>query len=125
VRISFHGALLAVLTAVLVIMAVGPARQLWDEHAQIRADQNSLAAGNAKATELTGRIEALQNPVHIEQLARDQLGYVRPGETLYIVGQPQARASTAAPQAAAAPAPRHRSLPDLLWTGVRVGLPAP
>ena len=123
-RISFHGALLVVLLAVLVMMAVGPARQLWDEHAQIRADQETLAAGNAKATELTGRIEALQNPAHIEQLARDQLGYVRRGETLYIVGQPQGHPTTDAPPPAA-PTPRHRSLPDLLLAGVRAGLPTP
>ena len=123
-RISFHGALLVVLMALLVMMAVGPARQLWDEHAQISSDQRQLAAGNAKATELTGRIEALQNPTHIEQLARDQLGYVRPGETLYIVGQPQTRPSPApAPPPARAAAPR--SLLEVAWAGLRAGLPTP
>ena len=124
-RISFHGALLVVLVAVLVMMAVGPARQLWDEHAQIRADQKTLAAGNAKATELTGRIEALQNRAHIEQLARDQLGYVRPGETLYIVGQPQTHPSPAPASPASKAAAPQRSVLDLAWAGLRAGLPTP
>src|SRR4030081_3626350 len=90
-RLTFHGTLLGIILLLLAMMAMGPARQLWAEHQQIRSDEATLAAGNAEAARLTARIQAMQDPRHVEQLARDQLGYVRPGETLYIIVPPQPR----------------------------------
>jgi cell division protein FtsB len=113
-RLTFHGTLLGIILLLLAMMATGPARQLWAEHRQIRSDETTLAAGNAEAATLTGRIQAMQDPKHVEQLARDQLGYVRPGETSYIIVHPQA--ATPAP---AAPARPHISWLHLVWIGVR------
>ena len=62
----------------------------------------------------------MQDPAHIEQLARDQLGYVRPGETLYIVGKSEA---TPSPAPAPKVAQKQRSWLELVWAGVRARVP--
>ena len=95
-RLTFHGTLLGVILLLLAMMALGPARQLYQEHKTIAADQRTLAAGSAEAGALTARIQAMQDPKHIEQLARQELGYVRPGETSYIIQRPQASPTSTA-----------------------------
>jgi cell division protein FtsB len=116
-RLTFHGTLLGIILLLLAMMALGPARQLWAEHQQVRSDEAALAAGNAEAAQLTARIQAMQDPRHVEQLARDQLGYVRPGETSYIIVHPQP--ASAAPTA---PTTRHISWLRLAWSGIRASL---
>src|ERR1700704_3335377 len=116
-RLTFHGTLLGIILLLLAMMATGPARQLWAEHQQIRSDEATLAAGNAEAARLTARIQAMHAPKHVEQLARDQLGYVRPGETSYIIVHPQP--ATAAPAASKRP---HVSWLHLAWSGIRASL---
>src|SRR5712692_5375264 len=116
-RLTFHGTLLGIILLLIATVAMGPARQLWTEHQQIRSDEASLAAGGAEASQLTGRIEAMRDPKHVEQLARDQLGYVRPGETSYIIVHPQQPAAPPSP-----PAAKTTSWLRLTWTGIRYGL---
>lgn len=87
-RVTFHGTLLAVILIVLAMMAIGPARQWYQEQQTIHADQATLAAGNAKANRLDTKLKDLQDPAYIESVAREQLGYVAPGETSYIVSHP-------------------------------------
>src|SRR6266851_3775639 len=116
-RLTFHGTLLGVIMLLLAMMALGPARQLWNEQQRSRSDTQAIAAGNAEATRLTARIQAMQDPKHVEQLARDQLGYVRPGETSYIIVHPQPASPT--PPASI---PRHVSWLHLAWSGIRASL---
>ena len=116
-RLTFHGTLLGIILLLLAMMAAGPARQLWAEHQQIRSDEATLAGGNAEATRLTARIQAMRDPKHVEQLARDQLGYVRPGETSYIIVHPQPASPT--PPASI---PRHVSWLHLAWSGIKASL---
>jgi cell division protein FtsB len=116
-RLTFHGTLLGIILLLLAMVAMGPARQLWAEHQQVRSDEATLAAGNAEAARLTARIQAMQDPKHVEQLARDQLGYVRPGETSYIIVHPQ----PASPSPPALKKP-HVSWVHLAWSGVRASL---
>lgn len=84
-RVTFHGTLLAVILIVLAMMAIGPARQWYQEQQTIQADQATLAAGNAKANRLNTKLQQLQDPAYVESVAREELGYVAPGETSYIV----------------------------------------
>src|SRR5258708_20511967 len=119
-RLTFHGTLLGIILLLIATVAMGPARQLWTEHQQIRSDEATLAAGNTEASRLTGRIEAMRDPRHVEQLARDQLGYVRPGETSYLIVHPPA--ATATPGDPPAPKPRHVSWLRLAWPGITPAL---
>ena len=88
-RLTFHGTLLGIILLLLALMAVGPARQLYDEHQQVANDERTLAAGNAEAARLTARLQALRDPNYLELVARQELGYVRPGEVSYLIVHPQ------------------------------------
>lgn len=121
-RVTFHGTLLAVILIVLAMMAIGPARQWYQEEQTIRAGQSTLAAGNAEAGRLNAKLKDLQDPSYVEAIARGELGYVAPGETSYVVSQPQQQPPTlgqVGPSASSAEV--HRPSPSLL-TKIRLGL---
>jgi len=72
------------------------------------SQRSELAAQEAKRVELARQVEQLQDrkaqlsdPARVAAEARERLGYVRPGETPYIVELPQ---GPAAPPPAPAPA---------------------
>lgn len=119
-RLTFHGTLLAVILILLAMMAIGPARQLYNEQQAIHRDEVTLAAGTTEANQLVTRLQQLQDPSYVQFLARRDLGYVLPGETSYVVpvaGQGQ----QGAPQAPS-PAPRPRvtlrSRLQQIWDGL-------
>lgn len=60
-----------------------PARTLFGQHDDISARQAELDALDEQVSELQGRVEALDDPEEIEQLAREQYNMVRPGEEAY------------------------------------------
>lgn len=109
IRLTFHGTLLALILAVLAMMAIGPARQLYHEESAIHFDQAKIAAGTSETNRLTTRLQQLQDPNAIEALARAELGYVRPGETSYFVVKPPAGGAAAA---GVAGAPAHKAAPS-------------
>lgn len=105
-RPTFHGTLLAVILLLLAMMALGPARQLYDEHKSIGSDQHQLKAGTDETARLTAQLQAMQDPNYVEQLARQELGYVRPGETSYLIVRPTASPGpTTSPSPATSPSP--------------------
>lgn len=71
--------------AVAVTTNALPLRQIVEQQqevAEARATLDRLSRENAI---LTDQVTALQTPVEIERLAREKLGYVRPGEAAYVV----------------------------------------
>jgi cell division protein FtsB len=84
----FTLALLVVGMAVLT--NVVPYRQIVDQSRQVEAAAAELEALEEENAMLTARRDALQTPVEIERLAREKLGYVRPGEVAYVVLEPPA-----------------------------------
>lgn len=63
--------------------------------AQIRQQRSDLQAARIQLGELeltnrilTARARSLDTPVEIERIARERLGYVRPGETAFVVMDP-------------------------------------
>jgi cell division protein FtsL len=67
---------------------VVPYRQIVDSQRQVaeaRAELETLQSENA---ELQADVSALQTDQEVEKLAREKLGYVRPGETAYVVLDP-------------------------------------
>lgn len=77
--------MLAVVTLILLTLAVAPLRALIDQRshlAQLERQADDLAARNAQ---LEVRIERFTDPVYLERLARECLGMVRPGETSFVM----------------------------------------
>lgn len=68
-------------------MAIQPTRQLLEQRDRISEMSGDLTGVNKSNRELTGRIERLNNPDYLEEIAREN-GYARPGETVYNVVPP-------------------------------------
>ena len=97
----FMGVLALIIGGMAVITAVIPFRQIIEQRAQVDVAAAELARINLENELLQGEVEALATPGEIERLARENLGYVMPGETAYVVLEPAeaATATSAAPPA--------------------------
>ena len=84
----FMGVLALIITGMAVITAVIPFRQILDQQARVEGSAAELARINLENELLSGEVEALNTPEEIERLARENLGYVMPGETAYVVLEP-------------------------------------
>lgn len=91
----FTVALLVV--GVAVLTNVLPYRQIVDQQRQVETAAAELGALQEENELLTARRDALQTPVEIERLAREKLGYVRPGEVAYVVLDPPTAPTTTVP----------------------------
>jgi cell division protein FtsL len=85
-----------VLIAALLILLVGaafltqvvPYRQIIESSQQVDAAKEELAGLETENAQLQLDIEALNSDSEIEKLAREKLGYVRPGEKAFVVVEP-------------------------------------
>lgn len=84
--VAFTVALLMVGAA--IVTNVVPYNQILDQRHQVEAAAAELAALQEENEELLARRDSLETPVEIERLAREKLGYVRPGEVAYVVLEP-------------------------------------
>jgi cell division protein DivIC len=76
-------------------MAIQPTRQLMAQRSRIHEATLELAQVLKSNHRLQGRIDRLQDPDYVDQLARSQAGLVKPGEIPFVV-MPPGRSSTAA-----------------------------
>jgi cell division protein FtsB len=86
--ITTRAAILAVVLCVLALALTVPLRQYVAQRgkvAQLRAKQ---AQAQARVDALEARKAQLQDPAYVEELARERLHFVRPGEVPYIVLTP-------------------------------------
>lgn len=65
-----------------------PYRQIIDSQRQVNAARAQLEALVASNERLEADVAALNTDSEIERLAREKLGYARPGETAYVVLDP-------------------------------------
>lgn len=86
---------LIVFTLALLLVAIAgatnvlPIRQIFDQRQEVADAQAQLDALLGQNELLEDQVDALSTPVEIERLAREQLGYVRPGETAFVVVEPE------------------------------------
>jgi cell division protein FtsB len=69
-------------------MAIEPTRQLLEQRDRIAGMESDLHRLERSNDQLETRIQRLNDPDFLEQLAREQAGLVRPGETAYVVMPP-------------------------------------
>lgn len=79
---------LAAMLVVAALILVGPVRSFLDQRDRVELAEQQLAALESANTALQVRSADLTNPEHIEVLAREQLGYARPGELAYSLVPP-------------------------------------
>jgi cell division protein FtsB len=68
-------------------MAIQPTRQLFEQRDRIAEMSDNLKAINQTNKAFNDRIDRLNDPDYLEQVARDK-GFARPGETIYNVVPP-------------------------------------
>jgi cell division protein FtsB len=81
-------ALLFLLIGAAFLTQVVPTRQIFDSHRQVNAARAQLEQLESDNARLQADVTALGTDGEIEKLAREKLGYVRPGETAYVVLDP-------------------------------------
>ena len=93
------GTLLILLIGLAFLTQVVPYRQILEARHDVSEAQAHLAQLEAENRQLESNVEALGTDAEIEKLARQKLGYVRPGEVAYVVlDPPDAPATASAPE---------------------------
>jgi cell division protein FtsB len=94
-----------------------PLRQIVDQQQEVAEAQANLDALTRENGILADQVDALQTPIEIERLAREKLGYVRPGEAAYVVIEEEVPAETNFPADVAAGTEESEAVPFLsqLW----------
>jgi cell division protein FtsB len=107
-----RAALLAVVVCALALTVAVPLRNYVSQRHELAAVAAQQQKLDADAANLRGERAAMDDPAHVEALARARLGYARPGETPYRVELPgDAAASAQAASQGAAAAPSEADLP--------------
>lgn len=77
--------MLAVVSLILLTLAVAPLRALIDGRNTLFQLERQAEDLELRNTRLEARIEQLNDPTYLERLARECLGMVRPGETAFVM----------------------------------------
>lgn len=80
--------LLILLMGAAFLTQVVPYAQIVDANHQVAEARERLATLTAENEALQADVAALQTDAEVERLAREKLGYVRPGEIAYVVLDP-------------------------------------
>ncbi len=94
---------------------VVPYRQILDSQRQVSSARAQLAALEEDNELLAADIAALETDEEVEKLAREKLGYVRPGETAYIVLDPPEEVTRPQPEPDDLVIPEERTWVDMIW----------
>ncbi|MDT7744915.1 MAG: hypothetical protein QOE59_3993 [Actinomycetota bacterium] len=107
-----RAALLAVVVCALALTVAVPLRNYVSQRHELAAVAEQQRHLDADAASLRAERSAMDDPAHVEALARARLGYARPGETPYRVELPgDAAAGGRAADTGAALAPSEADLP--------------
>lgn len=113
------GALLVTLLFLLIgaafLTQLVPYQQILESQRQVdsaRAQLESLQEENAL---LQADVEALHTDAEVEKLAREKLGYVRPGERAYVVLDPPGTKDDPKPSPQVDVLPEEETWVDMVW----------
>ena len=83
-RLSLRGTVLLVVVVMILFAGIAPFRNLMNQRAQLASLKRQTAQLQAKDDALQGRVNQLNDPTYIEQLARQCLGMVMPGQIAFV-----------------------------------------
>ncbi len=107
--------LLILLMGAVFLTQVVPYGQIVDSQRQVESARAELASLEAENTVLRADVAALQTDAEIEKLAREKLGYVRPGETAYVVLDPPGVDDDQTTPVEPAPEPVDKTWVEEIW----------
>ncbi len=106
-----RAALLAVVVCALALTVAVPLRNYVSQRHELAAVAEQQRHLDADAASLRAERAAMDDPAHVEALARARLGYARPGETPYRVELPGDAAASDRAASGVALAPSEADLP--------------
>ena len=106
--------LLLVIGLAVAVTNVFPFRQIIAQNRQVEEARAELAALQDENDRLLPETEALKTPSEIERIARQDFGYVRPGDTSYVIVEPVVRPNVG-PQEAPPPEIESGGVWDAIW----------
>lgn len=115
--------LLILLMGAAFLTQVVPYNQIIESQRQVAEARAELAELEAQNERLQADVAALHTDSEVERLAREKLGYVRPGETAYVVLDPPGSADDTEP-VPPEPEPVEKTWVDEVWeflTGADIG----
>lgn len=116
--------LLILLMGAAFLTQVVPYGQIIDSRRQVADARQRLAGLQAENQSLQDEVDALGTDEEIEKLAREKLGYVRPGETAFVVLDPPGTAGETKPEDSAPAQVKEETWVDRVWnfiTGADLG----
>ena len=112
--------MLALVVCMLAISLAYPLREFLAQRGDIGDYKAKVAAQEGRVADLTQARERWNDPAYVKAQARQRLHFVMPGETAYIVLEPdEAPAPVAATQPSTRPVPKQPWFGDL-WESVEV-----
>jgi cell division protein FtsB len=84
IRLTGRAALLAVMVLLLAMATVVPLRQYFEQRSQIAELEETVATLEDQRAGLSAQLRRLRDPEYLEQLARQCLGMVKPGEIRFV-----------------------------------------
>ena len=107
--------LLFLLIGAAFLTQLVPYQQILESQRQVEAARAELTALEEENTRLEADVAALQTDAEIEKLAREKLGYVRPGERAYVVLDPPGAENRVAPEPELTQVSEEPTWVDRLW----------
>lgn len=105
-----RAAMLAILVCAMALSVSVPLRTYISQRTELAGQQQRETALVNQVDRLKQREKELSDPAHVEAEARSRLGYVRPGETPYIVEVPP-ESRTAVPKPPPATKDQNKDMP--------------
>jgi len=119
-NLTGRAAVLALVVCMLAISLAYPLREFLSQRRDIGTYEAKVAAQEKRVAELTRSRERWNDPAYVKAQARERLHFVMPGETVYIVLEPdEAPAPVAATERSSRPLPKQPWFGDL-WESVEV-----
>ncbi len=84
-RLTGRAVVLAVILILTGVASAGVVRQYLDQRAEIDRLEQEVRSIEADRERLEEEISRLHDPEHLERLARECLGMVKPGEIRFVV----------------------------------------
>jgi len=119
-NLTGRAAVLALVVCMLAISLAYPLREFLSQRGDIGDYRAKVAAQEKRVAELTRARDRWRDPAYVRAQARERLHFVMPGETQYVVLEPdEAPAPVAATERSTSEAPKRPWFGDL-WESVEV-----
>ncbi len=99
----------------LVATGVLPLRDFLERESAVNAANEQLVAINAENDQLAEDISALYSQEEVERIAREQYGFVKPGEVGYVAVLPDDARARTVPPAPVVPVRDDRTMLAMIW----------